>query len=331
MYDLPPSGFEQPQTIQSEQPILNSSSIMEQESVPFNQSLAPRDKSHLLSSLSTYYKPSVVYSSASSSSSSSSSSPPNPAATYPLLSPEINTRSHHAIQKSELSFLTRRTVAYDDIVDSEDSDSDNNSTHDNNKTKPVGYRKLLSNSKLFSKRHCTTNAKYTSNIQESCHGEFISNHFDIHIKDNDNTSIDADLDGTHNHPFLNPESEDEDDEGNGGNEDDEDVDADIDGTHNHLFLNSESEGEDDEGNGGNEDDEDAADDEGYKIKRRAQIAKSKKKSYWNKKQQVDLVKTSYCSNSQDVEIVRAKKYAGYLILRDDNSVQFPDGIQYRLK
>jgi hypothetical protein len=228
-------------------------------------------------------------------------------------------------------------VAYDDIVDSEDSDSDKIRTHGKNKPKPVGYKKLLSNSKLSSKRHCTTNVKYSSNLQDSWHDESNAspctkrNPENIHNNDSDNTSIDADVDGTHNHLFLNSESDGEDDEGNGGNEDDEDVDADIDGTHNHLFLNSESEGENDEGNGRNEDDEDAADDEGYKIKRRAQIAKSEKKSYWNKKQQVDVVKTSYCSNSQDVEIVRTKKYAGYLILRDDNCVQFPDGIQYRLK
>jgi hypothetical protein len=190
-------------------------------------------------------------------------------------------------------------VAYDDIVDSEDSDSDNNSTHGKNKTEPVGYRKLLSNSKLSSKRHCTTNVKYSSNLQDSWHDESNASPYtkrnpeDIHNNDSDNTSIDADVDGTHNHLFLNSESDGEYFEDNGGNEDDEDVDADIDGTHNHLFLNSESEGEDDEGNGRNEDDKDAADDEGYKIKRRAQKAASEKKSYWNKKQQVDVVKTSY--------------------------------------
>ncbi len=239
-------------------------------------------------------------------------------------------------------------MAYDDIVDSEDSDSDNNSAHGKNKTKPVGYKKLLSNSKLSSKRHSISNLKYSStNFEDSkesedsedSHDGSKASHFarrnpeDIVGNINcDNTSIDADVDGTHSHLFLNSESDGEDDEGNGGNEDDEDVDADVDGTHNHLFLNSESDGEDDEGNGaGNEGDVDAADDEGYKIKRRAQKAASEKKSYWNKKQQVDVVKTSYCSNSQDVEIVRAKKYAGYLILRDDNCVQFPDGIQYRLK
>jgi hypothetical protein len=322
---------------------------MEQESVPFDPSLPPRDISQLSSNLSTYYKPSVVYSFASSSSSSSSSSPPNPAATYPLLSPEINTRTHHAIQKSRVSFLTRKTVAYDDIVDSEDSDSDNNSTHGKKKTKPVGYKKLLSNSKLSSKRHSISNLKYSStNFEDSkesedsedSHDRSKASHFarrnpeDIVGNINcDNTSIDADVDGTHSHLFLNSESDGEDDEGNGVNEDDEDVDADVDGTHNHLFLNSESDGEDDEGNGaGNEGDVDAADDEGYIIKRRGQYASSKRKAYWNKKRQVDTVETKYCSNSQeDVEIVRAQKYAGYLILRDDNCVQFSDGIQYRLK
>jgi hypothetical protein len=213
-------------------------------------------------------------------------------------------------------------------VDSEDSDSDN--TYGESKIQDVGNTKVLSSTKSSLKYHLPTNSKDSANNEDS---EDSENSEDS--KEDKYSNAFNWLDESKADHFTTSNTNDFDD----FDCDNTSIDADVDGTHNHLFLNSESDGDDDEGDEDNQKGvnveesaaEESADDEGYKIKRRGQFSKSKRKAYWNKKQQVDKVETSYCSNSQEVEIVRTQKYAGYLILGDHNCIQFPDGIQYRLK
>ena len=211
-------------------------------------------------------------------------------------------------------------------MDSEDSDIDNSPGE--TKIQDVGNRKVLSNIKSTSKHHhLLINSKDSANNEDSSED---SEDSEDSKKDSYSNAFSW-LDESKASHFTSNNTEDFDD----FDCDNTSIDADVDGTHNHLFLNSESDGDDDdEGDEDNEEGvnvEEGADDEGYKIKRRAQKAKSERKAYWNKKKQVDAVETSYCSNSQEVEIVRTPKYAGYLILGDHNCIQFPDGIQYRLK
>ena len=222
-------------------------------------------------------------------------------------------------------------------MDSEDSDSDSDSanSHGETKTQDVGNREVLFNTKSTSKHYLHTNSKdNATNNEDNSEGSEDSDDSEGSKKDRFSNAFSW-LDESKASHFTGSNTEDFDD----FDYDNTSIDADIDGTHNHLFLNSESDGDDDEGvedneEGGNVEEsaaEEVADDEGYKIKRRAQIAKSRRKTYWNKKQQVDSVETLYCSNSQEVEIVQTQKYAGYLLLGDHNCIQFPDGIQYRLK
>ena len=320
MYDLPPSGFVLPQPQhQTGQPA---------ESLLNDPAISPRVTIHMSNPTTTTSSKPSVYSSSSSSSSSTSNFP----AYYPSPTLENNTRTHHAIQKKQVSFLTQNIVAYVDIVDSEDSDSDKSLGE--TKTQHVRSRKVLSNTKSTSKHYLLTNSKDSANNEDSEDSED-SEHSK---KDSHSNAFNAFswLDESKaSRRFTSSNTKDFDD----FDCENTSIDADIDGTHSHLFLNSESEGDDDEADEDNEEGgnvkesaaEEGADDEGYKIKRRAQIAKSRRKTYWNKKQQVDIVETSYCSNSQEVKIVQTQKYAGYLLLGDHNCIQFPDGIQYRLK
>jgi hypothetical protein len=215
-------------------------------------------------------------------------------------------------------------------VDSEDSDSDSDNSHGEIKTQDVGNRKVLSNTKSTSKHYLHTKSKDNANNEDNSEDSEDSDDSEDSKKDRFSNAFSW-LDESKASRFTGSNTEDIDD----FDYDNTSIDADIDGTHNYLFLNSESDGDNNEGNEDNEEggnvEESAAEDEGYKIKRRAQKARSERKSYWNKKQQVDIVETSYCSNSQEVEIVQTQKYAGYLLLGDHNCIQFPDGIQYRLK
>ena len=204
-------------------------------------------------------------------------------------------------------------------MDSEDSDIDNSPGE--TKIQDVGNRKVLSNIKSTSKHHhLLINSKDSANNEDSSEDSEDS-------EDNKKASYSnafSWLDESNASHFTSSNTEDFDD----FDCDNTSIDADVDGTHGHLFLNSQSDDDDDD----DDDDEEERDDELCKLsKRRAQIANSRKKSYWNKKRKVDIVETSYCSNSQVVETVETKKYAGYLILGDDNCTRFPDGSHYRLR
>jgi hypothetical protein len=223
-------------------------------------------------------------------------------------------RSHHAIQKKQVSFLSRTVNVYDvnyvDSVDSEDSSSDDSFHHKEETIEKTGNY-----------HHISAKSKYNTTVllpdSEDSDDNSFGNAFDWLIKPERTLITHSNEKKDAIEEFVDFEEDD----------DDASMDADVDGTHGHLFLNSQSDDDDDDDNEEGEGDERCS----MLSKRREQKARSKRKAYWNRKRKIDIVETSYCSNSQEVETVETKKYAGYLILGDDNCMRFPDGSQYRFR
>jgi hypothetical protein len=223
-----------------------------------------------------------------------------------LLSSYKNTeeRSHQVIiQKKQVSFLSSTIPAVYDVnnEDSADSeDSSNDSSHGSTNEKYGKHR-------IISKPNTKIPDSEDSEDDSSC-GNY-GNAFNWLIKPE--------------RSLLTNSSKKEEEMEEVDCDDDASMDADVDGTHDYLFLNSES---DDDENDNEERDKNC------KLnRRREQKARSKRIANWNNKRNVDIVKTSYCRNSQKVEMVATKKYAGYLIREDANCMRFPDGSHYRLR
>jgi hypothetical protein len=205
-------------------------------------------------------------------------------------------RSHQVIiQKKQVSFLSSTIPAVYDVNNEDSADSEDSSNDSS---------------------HGSTNEKYGKHR--------IISKPNTKIPDSEDSEDDSSCDNAFHWLTNSSKKREEMDEIVDCEDDDTtSMDADVDGTHDYLFLNSES---DDDENDNEERDKNC------KLnRRREQKARSKRIANWNNKRNVDIVKTSYCRNSQKVEMVATKKYAGYLIREDDNCMRFPDGSQYRLR